>query len=83
VSNYATPFPCGCQVILYDLGHNKWREDLEHCPLHKAAPELLEALKAVTPSYRTQGCWCERSRDRHSEACKNAQAAIAKAESRS
>jgi hypothetical protein len=51
-----------------------------------AAPELLEALKAVTPPHRALGCWCSYSRDTegygHEDGCKLARAAIAAAEGR-
>jgi hypothetical protein len=52
-----------------------------------AAPDLLEALKDVTPSHRRRGeCWCGNSRaietHGHEPGCLKARAAIAKAEGR-
>ena len=58
---------------------------VDHCPLHRAAPELLEACKAVVKSAVDEdGCtWCDRaSQWGHEEWCPIplAIAAIAKVE---
>lgn len=62
-------------------------EDEANARLIAAAPELLEALIAVTPSHRASGCWCGIGRDiegsGHEQGCTKARAAIAKAEVRS
>jgi len=62
---------CGCLINLIE-----WQKEINFCPLHAAAPELLEALKL-----------CERAlevRDTEAEeyAAKNARTTITKAESK-
>jgi hypothetical protein len=61
-------------------------EEEANARLIAAAPDLLEALKAVTPPHRALGCWCSYSRDTegygHEDGCKLARAAIAAAEGR-
>jgi len=42
-------WPCGCQS---EVGPNG--EFYEHCPLHAAAPEMLEALEAVITSWHAK-----------------------------
>lgn len=36
---------CGCLIAYIGSGQS----EIEYCPLHKAAPELYEALKGVLP----------------------------------
>ena len=31
---------CGCRII---FGEPQWESKIQYCPMHKAAPELLEA----------------------------------------
>ena len=33
---------CGCRII---FGEPQWESKIQYCPMHKAAPELLEACK--------------------------------------
>ena len=34
---------CGCRII---FGEPQWESKIQYCPMHKAAPELLEACQA-------------------------------------
>ena len=39
---------CGCTAKQESSdGKNYWEDDIDWCPLHKAAPELLEALEFI------------------------------------
>ena len=42
IETYATSDTCpDCEAVVYDVG----RYELRFCPLHAAAPEMLEALE--------------------------------------
>lgn len=60
------PLPCGCGAKgrqdlenAHDTGHSLivgWKDiHVVHCPLHKAAPDLLAALKFVQPGLLQMG----------------------------
>jgi hypothetical protein len=34
-------WPCGCKAVLVGSALEPLRYDLQHCPLHEAAPDLL------------------------------------------
>lgn len=42
-----TPGPCGCCEKKMQTGIGEFPDGIEFCPLHAAAPELLEALKVA------------------------------------
>lgn len=70
---------CGCEYLDF---HNK--PMLKFCPLHEAAPDLLEALRELVLDGGTTPCWCGMATGvpfikGHLLACKAAKAAIAKA----
>lgn len=44
-----SPLPCGCEIIPRDWGRAPM---IAYCPLHAAAPALVEALKAVSEALR-------------------------------
>ena len=53
---------CECKVkkvpitkTLTDVTNFKYRDVIEYCPLHKAAPEMLEALKGMILLYKNTG----------------------------
>ncbi len=48
MSNFALTARCGCSITHWDKGSFR-KEDatLDPCPLHGAAPELLEACKRL------------------------------------
>ena len=40
--------PCGCYDERWDEGDGYWAENgIQFCPMHKAAPTLLEALELL------------------------------------
>jgi hypothetical protein len=41
------PVDCGCETIVFRQRHGCVVE-IDYCPLHEAAPELVEALKRLT-----------------------------------
>lgn len=45
-TKYSTP--CGCKMLGADSAGRWQLMDIEYCPLHGAAEELSEALKAMT-----------------------------------
>ena len=53
-----TPGPCSCKIVhtvtdAYVHAMSEYPNRIEFCPLHKAALELLEALKHAHTSLRT------------------------------
>ena len=73
-----TRLPCGCRIIPEATA--TWHYRVDFCPLHKAAPDLLAACKAMGRTHGMHGP-CENN------SCKSccaafdlARAAIAKAE---
>ena len=69
---------CDCQIV-----NNDGDNEIEYCPLHAAAPLMLEALKAVEwcGDYPYDPClWCDGYKAKgHAPGCPR-QAAIAAAE---
>jgi len=71
---------CGCKVF---TSRETWTAKFEYCPMHKAAPELLEALKGLQ---HADGCYCEAAFAppgtivAHTDECLAALDAISKAE---
>lgn len=62
---------CGCKIHVAQWTAKRKVVTQESCPLHKAAPELLEALKTI------ESCL---SPDDNDHAAQKVRAAIAKAE---
>ena len=44
MSNYSLAAPCGCQIVSWDEGR---LTELQPCPTHSAAQELLDAAKRI------------------------------------
>lgn len=69
---------CGCsfRVLIFDSDELANQHGWEQCPLHKAAPRLLRALKRI----KAQKCYCD-SADEDAPDCPHeiAQDAIRKA----
>ena len=65
---------CGCTAILSEFGHET---EIVFCPLHKAAPELLDACQAalITLNINRKQVVCQPLEDK-------LRAAITKAEER-
>ena len=53
-----TPGPCGCNVRTeyIDTGIGGYDEHhIDYCPMHKAAPELLQMVKEFIQDYQEMG----------------------------
>ena len=55
-----TPGPCKCSILedadgFYQADDGQFCGEISYCPLHAAAPTLLEALKEVMVDYRQCG----------------------------
>jgi len=79
----ASVMVCACRIVNSSDGVTA-RLSIAYCPLHRAAPELVSALKAVTPPHRSKGrCWCSVGHDidlyGHEGSCQMAQRALYKA----
>ena len=75
---------CGCRIISqvipdHQTATYKSVEEISYCPLHAAAPAMLEALKAILRDHiemeRLEGCVCLKH-----ETEQKADAAISQAE---
>ncbi len=86
------PAPCGCEakVTLETYGRNDAGDAMEimgtavifYCPLHEAAREMLEALKALSP-FIAEDDGMECLAKPYQDGINKAKAAIAKAEGKS
>lgn len=47
MSNFALSAPCGCIIQSYDYGKSTYQNELIPCALHGAAPDLLDACRAL------------------------------------
>ena len=50
--NYTKHFECGCEIHAVLEGKIIIGSDIHQCPLHKAAPALVEAVRWVLEDYR-------------------------------
>jgi hypothetical protein len=67
---------CGCQLVRDGTGLR-----MIDCPLHKAAPDLLEACKEAKPALDAMPCTCNEDRDcQRCHALRKINQALAKAE---
>ena len=83
IETYATSDTCpDCEAVVYDVG----RYELRFCPLHAAAPEMLEALKflctiwdedRVSQIFQREAKWFEPEHEIALRATMNGKTAIA------
>lgn len=71
---------CKCRVEDKLIQTDEYEQRIVHCPLHAAAPELLEALRASAEFAHRRGHYCAGSFDYCTKReCIAARAAIRKA----